>query len=51
MVITIGGQGKDSDARMATRFYSVVTVRDGQLTRLAEYLDRDEALEAARRVA
>ena len=51
MVLTIGGQGKDSDARMATRFYSVGTVRDGQITRLAEYLDRDEAMEAARRVA
>jgi ketosteroid isomerase-like protein len=47
VVITIGGRSKNSDARMGTRFYSVATVRDGQVARLAEYTDREEALEAA----
>jgi ketosteroid isomerase-like protein len=47
MAITTTGQGRNSDARMNTRLYSVATVRDGQVTRLAEYTSRDEAMEAA----
>lgn len=50
MVLTITGQGKDSDARMHTRFYSLATVRDGLVTRLAEYTSRDEAMVAARQL-
>ena len=51
VVLTITGQGRGSAARMGTRFFSVITIRDGQVARLLEYTDRDEAMEAASRVA
>ena len=34
---------------MATRFYDVITIRDGKIARLEEYTTREEALAAAGR--
>jgi ketosteroid isomerase-like protein len=45
--VSITGQSKDSSPRMATRFYDVITIRDGKIARLEEYTTREEALEAA----
>jgi ketosteroid isomerase-like protein len=39
--------GKDSRPQMATRFYDVITIRDGKIARLEEYTTREEAQEAA----
>jgi ketosteroid isomerase-like protein len=45
--VSITGQSKDSRPQMATRFYDVITIRDGKIARLEEYTTREEALEAA----
>lgn len=42
-----GGRMKGSDAEMWTRFFDVVTVRQGKIVRLSAHLDRGRALEAA----
>jgi ketosteroid isomerase-like protein len=39
--------GKDSGISVSQQIFNVVTVRDGQITRMDEYLERAEALEAA----
>jgi ketosteroid isomerase-like protein len=41
------GRGRDSGAEVDLAIYQVVTVRDGKLTRMHDYLTREEALEAA----
>jgi ketosteroid isomerase-like protein len=41
------GRGKGSGVEVDARSHQVHTLRDGKLIRLDEYLDRDEALEAA----
>ena len=47
MALTVSGQPKETDARVSTHFYSLASVRDGQVARLAEYTSRDDALEEA----
>jgi ketosteroid isomerase-like protein len=49
--VSIAGRTKDDGPRMASRFYQVMTIRDGTIWRLEEYTTREEALEAAGRPA
>jgi ketosteroid isomerase-like protein len=42
-----GGRMKGSDAEVWTRFFDVVTVREGKIVRLSAHLDRNRALKAA----
>lgn len=49
--VAVTGRSKDGAGRMDARFYDVITIRDGKIARLEEYTSRDEALEAASRVA
>jgi ketosteroid isomerase-like protein len=46
-VLELAMKGKASDIDVETVIFSLVTVRDGLITRMDEYLDRAEALEAA----
>ncbi len=46
-VLELSMKGKASDIDINTTIYSIVTVEGGQIIRLDEYLERDEALEAA----
>jgi uncharacterized protein len=41
------GRGRDSGVEVDLAIFQVVTVRDGKLTRMHDYLAREEALEAA----
>jgi len=41
------GRGRGSGVEVDTRFYEVYTLRDGKVSRVDEYIDRAEALEAA----
>jgi len=47
--ITVKGRGRESGMDISQRLFHVIEMRDGKVLRLWEYLDRDEALEAARR--
>ncbi len=42
-----GGRLKGSDAEVWTRFFDVVTLRDGKIVRISAHLDRSRALKAA----
>jgi ketosteroid isomerase-like protein len=42
-----GGRMKGSGAEVWTRFFDVVTLRQGKIVRLSAHLDRSRALEAA----
>jgi ketosteroid isomerase-like protein len=42
-----GGRMKGSDAEVWTRFFDVVTFRNGKVLRLSAHLDKNRALEAA----
>jgi ketosteroid isomerase-like protein len=46
-VAGVGMTGKASDIDVDTTIFIAVSVRDGLITRMDEYLDRSEALEAA----
>ena len=41
------GRGRESGVEVDTRFYEVYTLRDGKVSRVDEYIERDDALEAA----
>ncbi len=41
------GRGRASGAEVDTRFYEVYTLREGKISRVDEYTERGEALEAA----
>ena len=41
------GRGQASGIDIDARFYAVYTLRDGKVSRIDEYAERDEALEAA----
>jgi ketosteroid isomerase-like protein len=41
------GRGRESGVEVDTRFYEVYSLRDGKVSRVDEYIDRAEALEAA----
>jgi len=41
------GRGRKSGAEVDTRFYEVYTVREGKVSRVDEFIERAEALEAA----
>jgi ketosteroid isomerase-like protein len=43
----VGMKGKASEIDVDTMLFVAVTVRDGLITKMDEYLERDEALEAA----
>jgi ketosteroid isomerase-like protein len=40
------GRGRETGIEVDTRFYEVYTLRDGKVSRVDEYIERDEALEA-----
>jgi ketosteroid isomerase-like protein len=46
-VVALVGTAKSGGEPMDARFFDVFTLRNGQIVRLEEYLDRDKALEAA----
>ena len=48
-VVQLAMKGKASDIDVNTTIFSLVTVEDGLIIRMDEYLERDEALEAAGR--
>jgi ketosteroid isomerase-like protein len=48
-VVALVGTGRNSGARMGTRFFDVITVRDGLIVRIEEYTEREQALEAGSR--
>jgi ketosteroid isomerase-like protein len=41
------GRGRSSGVKVDTRFYEVYTVREGKVSRVDEFTERTEALEAA----
>jgi ketosteroid isomerase-like protein len=41
------GRGRASGVKVETRFYEVYTLREGKVSRVDEYTERAEALEAA----
>jgi ketosteroid isomerase-like protein len=41
------GRGQKSGVKVDTRFYEVYTVHEGKVSRVDEYIERDDALEAA----
>jgi ketosteroid isomerase-like protein len=45
--ISINGRGRTSGVEISQRFFHVIEMRDGRILRMREYLDRDQALEAA----
>jgi ketosteroid isomerase-like protein len=45
--IHIVARGKHSGIETDTRFFHLHTLRDGRISRMVEYLDRDEAVAAA----
>jgi ketosteroid isomerase-like protein len=42
------GRGRESGVEVDTRFYEVHSLRDGKVSRVDEYIERDDALQAAR---
>jgi|RhiMetdeSRZDD1v2_1073273.scaffolds.fasta_scaffold2453459_2 ketosteroid isomerase-like protein len=46
-VVEVSMKGKSSDIDVDATIFSVVTVRDGLITRMDEYLERADAFEAA----
>jgi ketosteroid isomerase-like protein len=46
--VTVKGRGRESGMDISQRLFHVIEVRDGKILRLWEYLDREEALQAAR---
>ena len=46
-ILELAMKGKASDIDVNTTIFSLVTVEDGLIIRMDEYLERDEALEAA----
>ncbi len=46
-VVDVRAVGAESGSRVAQRFFHVCECRDGRVWRMREYLERDEALEAA----
>src|SRR3954452_2338662 len=48
-VVKLGGKAKAGGSPMDARFFDVITVRNGVIMKIEEYLDRDAALGAARR--
>ncbi len=44
----VHGRGRHSGMVISQRLFDVFEIRDGRVLRIREYLDRDEALEAAR---
>ena len=45
--VTIRGRGAASDVHVDQRFFHVCDMRNGKVLRMREYLERDQALEAA----
>jgi ketosteroid isomerase-like protein len=41
------GQGRESGIDVDARFYEVYTLREGKISRIEEFIDRGQALEAA----
>ena len=41
------GRGRESGVEVDTRFYEVYSLRDDKVSRVDEYIERDDALEAA----
>jgi ketosteroid isomerase-like protein len=41
------GRGRESGVEVDTRFYEVYTLREGKVSRVDEYIERDDALIAA----
>ena len=46
MVAHHQGRGQASGVEVDTRFYEVYTLREGKVSRVDEYIERAEALEA-----
>jgi ketosteroid isomerase-like protein len=46
-VVNLVGKAKAGGGPMDARFFDVITVRNGVIVKIEEYLDRDAALEAA----
>jgi ketosteroid isomerase-like protein len=46
-VMRMSGRGKETGLGLQMRYFAVSTVQGGKLVRMVEYLDRDEAFEAA----
>jgi ketosteroid isomerase-like protein len=47
--LELTGRGRASDAAASARVFSVFTIRDGQIARLQDFTDRQEAIAAANR--
>jgi ketosteroid isomerase-like protein len=45
--VTVHGRGAASNVHVDQRFFHVCDMRDGKVVRMREYLERDQALEAA----
>jgi ketosteroid isomerase-like protein len=45
--VTVNGRGRSSGLEISQRLFDVHELRDGRVLRVTEYLDSDEALEAA----
>jgi ketosteroid isomerase-like protein len=45
--IHLSGRGERSGMEIDQRFFHLYTVREGKITSMVEYVDRDKALEAA----
>ena len=46
-VVHLTGRGAGSGMEVDQRFFQIYTVRSGKITRMVEFVTRDEALEAA----
>jgi ketosteroid isomerase-like protein len=46
-VLELSGRDKTTGREISSRFYDVVTIRDGMIARLEEYTTREEAMDAA----
>jgi ketosteroid isomerase-like protein len=46
--VRVHGRGRRSGMEISQRLFDVVELRDGRILRMREFLDRDQALEAAR---
>ncbi len=47
--ITIRGRGRESGTTVDMRIFHVIELRDGRILRMTDHLNRDRALDAARR--
>ena len=45
--VTVQGRGGESGTEISQRIFHAFEIRDGRIRRMSEFLDRDEALEAA----